>query len=83
MPQISLLTPDVALVFEQNSFEQVQDYWVQELQHQCFGSGGLQVRSEPSTCAHVRPLTIDPTATQMAIVGNKCDLVDKRVSGCA
>jgi hypothetical protein len=29
----------------QNSFEQVQDYWVQELQHQCFGSGGLQVRA--------------------------------------
>eukprot|EP00598_Pedospumella_elongata_P006685 CAMPEP_0184983328 /NCGR_PEP_ID=MMETSP1098-20130426/12574_1 /TAXON_ID=89044 /ORGANISM="Spumella elongata, Strain CCAP 955/1" /LENGTH=206 /DNA_ID=CAMNT_0027507137 /DNA_START=101 /DNA_END=721 /DNA_ORIENTATION=+ len=51
---------DIAIIVyditNRNSFEQVQDYWVQELQHQCFGSGGLQI----------------------AIVGNKSDLVDKR-----
>eukprot|EP00428_Durinskia_dybowskii_P076665 CAMPEP_0170354896 /NCGR_PEP_ID=MMETSP0117_2-20130122/356_1 /TAXON_ID=400756 /ORGANISM="Durinskia baltica, Strain CSIRO CS-38" /LENGTH=213 /DNA_ID=CAMNT_0010608903 /DNA_START=138 /DNA_END=777 /DNA_ORIENTATION=+ len=51
---------DIAIIVyditNRNSFEQVQDYWVQELQHQCFGSGGLQI----------------------AIVGNKSDLVEKR-----
>ncbi len=28
----------------QNSFEEVQSYWMQELKHQCFGDGGLQVQ---------------------------------------
>ena len=41
---LMLTVVDVAAAISlQNSFEQVQDYWVQELQHQCFGSGGLQV----------------------------------------
>lgn len=91
----------------QNSFEQVQDYWVQELQHQCFGSGGLQVLSYAASycfiCALLRSWEAGLTVfvnraglfslrvlylsfcfmyfpPQIAIVGNKCDLTEKRVS---
>lgn len=31
------------MTLAQRSFEEVQTYWMQELKHQCFGEGGLQL----------------------------------------
>ena len=63
----------------------MQDYWVQELQHQCFGSGGLQVHTVPEIIVVLASLFHYSSHCwscdiQIAIVGNKSDLVDKRVS---
>mmetsp|Transcript_32795 Transcript_32795/g.55298 ORF Transcript_32795/g.55298 Transcript_32795/m.55298 type:complete len:203 (+) Transcript_32795:77-685(+) len=51
---------DIAVVVyditNRETFDQIQDYWIQELKHQCQGEGSLQV----------------------AVVGNKSDLDDRR-----